>query len=439
MSKNVVLIVLDTVRRDALSVYNDDVEWTENLEGFAEEALVFEEAVAQAPWTLPSHASIFTGMYPWEHGAHQRNVFLEPGNKTLAEVFGDEGYETAAVSYNAYFSPELGLVDGFDRVETFSSATSELLPDRVMKWWHRTVTSDAFENLKSLINRLGNRFVSSGYAEVSDPEAVTEYAKEFAENADGKFFMVANYMEAHEPYYPDEKYRKRHAPEVDPSEVCHDPARHLSGDVEADFESIRKLYNASVDQVDDAVGELIESLDLEETAVIVCSDHGQLLGEDGMYGHQFSVAEELVHVPLIAHVPGKDSGRTGEQLELRQLYWKLQQWAGFDVETEDVDTALGGYELPDLASKTLKSNVREKYYRSFRFARRPGKKLVETSDAEGDAGLKMIDLETGEEIEVDPGMERRIRETEDSESGKMLEDQDEEVKERLEKLGYLDR
>jgi arylsulfatase A-like enzyme len=140
---NIAVIVLDTLRRDKVSVYNDDVDFTENLERFSSNSAVYENAVAQGPWTLPSHASIFTGEYPWKHNATQETLYLEDEFKQLPEIFSEKGYSTGAFSDNPWISSSSGLERGFDQLENY-------LPDVVEK-----ADESDYLDLKSIMNHGG--------------------------------------------------------------------------------------------------------------------------------------------------------------------------------------------------------------------------------------------------------------------------------------------
>lgn len=107
-NKNVLLVVMDTARKKNLTPYGYERNTTPFLEDFSEESVVFDNAISQAPWTLPSHASMFTGEYPSQHGATQESPYLEKED-TLASHMSDEGYRTAIYSANAWISPHTGL------------------------------------------------------------------------------------------------------------------------------------------------------------------------------------------------------------------------------------------------------------------------------------------------------------------------------------------
>ncbi len=126
-SPNVLFVVMDTVRKDHLGPYGYQRDTTPGLDAFAEEATVFENAVAPAPWTLPVHASMFTGMYPSQHGANQENPYLE-GATTLAQSLSAEGHDTACYSSHAWITPYTHLTDGFDDRWRSCGAYSTITP-----------------------------------------------------------------------------------------------------------------------------------------------------------------------------------------------------------------------------------------------------------------------------------------------------------------------
>ena len=112
---NIVLIIMDSARADRFSVYGYGRKTSPFLERFAAESTVFDNAVAESPWTLPSHATLFTGLYPGQHNAHAEHFWLDDRYRTLAEILADNGYRTVLFSNNDYVSRETNLVQGFQR------------------------------------------------------------------------------------------------------------------------------------------------------------------------------------------------------------------------------------------------------------------------------------------------------------------------------------
>jgi arylsulfatase A-like enzyme len=435
---NVVFIVLDTVRKDRLSVYNEDVEFTQNLEEFAEDSLVFQDAVSQAPWTLPSHASMFTGQYPWDHGATQKKLYLDTDRELLAEQFAAKGYDTACYTSNTWISPYTGMAEGFQDIDNFfGPLPSDMFPAGMQKAW-RWLNHGKGEKIKNAIMKLGEYFhwASESENQSKTPRAVNR-AERFLDSSGEDFFLFLNFMDAHLPYYPPEEYRKRHAPDVDPSEVCQKAFDHNGGRVEADFEASRKLYDAEIDYLDDQLGRLFEIFSekdlMEETAFVIVGDHGENLGEDDMFGHQFSVSEQLVSVPMMIRSPEVEPGEEENQVELRDLYDIVPWLAGFDDRPDLGKTfALGGYEYPKLDLKNIPEERKDELGKQLRFVRGKGKKAVRTGEEDS-----MIDLESGEDIEVEDEFVEKLDMIGEAEEGQLVQDQDEHVKERLEDLGYI--
>ncbi len=440
---NVVFIVLDTVRRDVISLYNDDIDFTDNLEEFSSGAKIFQNAVSQSPWTLPTHASMFTGQYPWEHGATQRKLFLETDRELLAQKFEEEGYETACYTANTWISPYTGLAEGFHDIDNFYGVyPNDLFSSVLPKIW-AMLNQGRGKWLKNKLIAIGEIVLwgTDEGKESKTPQIVSK-SKEFVESADGDFFLFMNFLDCHLPYYPPEEYREKHAPDVDPDEICQRAYRHNAGLEEADFEASRKLYEAGMDYLDDKLGELFDFFEerglMEETVFVIVSDHGDNLGEDGgMFGHEFSVSEELVSVPMIIRAPGLESGEVEQQVELRELYEMVPVLAGIEEGEFDPGTeyAYGGQEKPDMWIKNIPKDQRDEFYSRFTFVRGDGKKLVREESGEL-VEENMTDLETGEEIDVEDSFHEMLESVGEAEEGE-TEIEEEKVKKRLEDLGYM--
>ncbi|MFC6725316.1 sulfatase, partial [Halobium palmae] len=332
--RNVLFVVLDTVRKRHLGPYGYEEPTTPGLDAFAEEAAVFEEAVAPAPWTLPVHASLFTGMYPHQHGADQENPYLD-GATTLAETLSAAGYETACYSSNAWITPYTHLTDGFDDQDNFFEVMpGELLSGPLAKAW-RTLNDD--ERLRAVADKLvslGNvahEYLAGGGSADSKTPAVMERTAGFvrdAEAAGEDWFAFVNLMDAHLPYHPPEEFAERFAPGVDSAEVCQNSKEYNSGARDIDdeeWEAIRGLYDAEIAHIDAQLNRLFawlkETGRWDDTAVVVCADHGELHGEHDLYGHEFALYDPLVNVPLLIKHPALEAGgRREDTVELLDCY-----------------------------------------------------------------------------------------------------------------------
>jgi arylsulfatase A-like enzyme len=285
---SVLLISLDTLRADRMGLYGYDRPTTPALESFATGATRYDRAVATSPWTLPSHGSIFTGLYPYEHGARtypldeleKREDFsnaaaLDERYETVAELLRDAGYRTGAVVANVSFmDPKWGLAQGFDHYD-YGRGKVQDINERALEW------------------------LSGG-----DDEQ--------------PFFLFLNYMDTHRPY------------NVDPIEGFPDLGRRrsvlkqirpllLGGEAVPDklLDRLSDEYDLAVANLDAGLGELFDALRdrgrFDDTLIVVVSDHGEFLGEHQLIEHAKEVYEEVVHVPLIIKEPGQSEGRVDAQ------------------------------------------------------------------------------------------------------------------------------
>ncbi|MCO8266866.1 sulfatase [Haloferax prahovense] len=327
--ENVLFVVMDTVRKDHLTPYGYDRPTTPGLDRFADEATVFEQAVAPAPWTLPVHASLFTGMYPSQHGADQENPYLE-GATTLAETLSAAGYDTACYSSNAWITPYTHLTDGFAEQDNFFEVMpGEFLSGPLAKAWKTMNDSDALRTLADKLVSLGNtahEYLAGGEGADSKTPAVIDQTIDFIDDSE-EFFAFVNLMDAHLPYHPPEEYKERFAPGVDSTEVCQNSKEYNAGAYEIgddEWDDIRGLYDAEIAHIDDQLTRLFDHLKetgrWDDTMVVVCADHGELHGEHGLYGHEFCLYDPLINVPLMVKHPDLDADRRDDQVELVDLY-----------------------------------------------------------------------------------------------------------------------
>jgi len=326
---NVLFVVMDTVRADHLTPYGYDRETTPGLADFATEAAVFEEAVAPAPWTLPVHASLFTGLYPSQHGADQENPYLE-GATTLAETLSAAGYDTACYSSNAWITPYTHLTDGFDDQDNFFEVMpGDLLSGPLARAWKTMNDNDRLRAIADKLVSLGNvahEYFAGGEGADSKTPAVVDRTKAFVEDSEDWFAFI-NLMDAHLPYHPPEEFAEEFAPGVDSTAVCQNSKEFNSGARDIDdeeWEAIRGLYDAEIAHIDAQLTRLFDWLkaegEWEDTTVVVCADHGELHGEHDLYGHEFCLYDPLVNVPLMVKHPDLDAERRTDTVELVDLY-----------------------------------------------------------------------------------------------------------------------
>jgi len=297
---NLVMIVLDTVRPDRLSVYGHYRKTTPFLERLAREGVLFEKAYTPSPWTLPSHASFFTGLYPSEHAAVHGSWWLDSERVTLAEKLKDRGYVTAGFTANPYIGPYTNAAQGFSRMARAALALGPPILPGEMLW--RAAIEPLFG--KGELDN-GGKLAAA---------VLSRWIGELA-SADRRFFLFANLMEAHPPYPRDisafrffddpAAARDRLASDTRSYEAFNAGELSMSTDL---LEMHRTLYDGCLYYLDQRVAEIYASLEeagvLNDTVLVVLSDHGESLGEHGMWGHAFGMYKEQLHVPLIVRARG---------------------------------------------------------------------------------------------------------------------------------------
>lgn len=287
---HVLFLVLDSARTDRISAYGHDRETTPNLDELTDEAVSFDNAFAPAPWTLPSHWSMFTGLYPSEHGV--TNGFTDSGLPrpggvtTVPERLSERGYGTAGFSNNPWVGQLSGLDSGFD---DFVEWDLEISRSRAEPARRRDAV---YARLHWLLGRAANqpqalikrRFFTANLAERA--------TKRFVETAGSgqPAFTFINLMEAHSPYYPPRRAFKQLGLSppgpLEPRLLNSRLLAYVLGKAAlppSRRERVLEFYDASLRFQDEMVGTMIGTLRdenlFEETLLVVCSDHGKTLGE----------------------------------------------------------------------------------------------------------------------------------------------------------------
>src|SRR6056297_1928434 len=259
--QNVVFLVLDSLRTDRVSAYNDSVDFTEHIDALADSSIVFEKAVTQAPWTLPSHASMFTGQYPWDHRTTQARSYATGDEETFIGQLGEEGYTTGAITPNVWITPHKGMTEDFDTVENFLGSADNSLSRRISK-----LSTKLYDKLGTLPKRILGRQLDRAFRlfgvddsckSAETVAAVESYLGERA--ADEDFFLYVNLMEPHEPYHPPQRYVDKHGV-TDESVIPHRQKDMFTKD-DIDYAELGRIYDASVDYTDDLVGRITTALD----------------------------------------------------------------------------------------------------------------------------------------------------------------------------------
>jgi arylsulfatase A-like enzyme len=294
---DILVVVLDTVRADHLSSYGYPRATSPTLDRLAREGVRFEHAFATSSYTLPSHASMLTGLYPDAHEVEwDTSHTLRPTYPTLPAVLQKHGYRTGAFSANTfYFSREHGFGRGFLHFEEYFHSLEDCV-------------------LRTAYGQIATRLVRGrfGWEDLPGRKLAEEVNAELlawvGSDASRPVFVVANYMDAHDPYLPPEPYRSRFSRSASPggliSSNVHVPARLSPDDLQSEIDA----YDGAIAYMDAQFDALLRGLGERrqgrELMVIVTSDHGEEFGEHGNFTHGSSLYRELLEVPLVVWQPG---------------------------------------------------------------------------------------------------------------------------------------
>jgi arylsulfatase A-like enzyme len=322
---NVLWIVLDTARADRLGVYGHEAATTPFLDEWAQHCVVFDRAIANGIWTLPSHASMFTGLPACSHGCGFNTDWLDDSFQTVAEVLRENGYATACLSSNPFVGPQTNLSKGFDTplvIYDFQRAIRFSLALLCEKW-----------GLTPPIPWL----------DLDYGAALTNHlvARWLAEHADTPVFVFINYMEAHLPYLTPKRYRQLFLPS-NGVHRSYELRRSVYGKLEDwlgfdanidgyevmppfDRQVIKRQYEAALRYLDDRMREVIDIFRqrglLDDTLVVIAADHGEYLDTHGLWSHHFLTYQDVIHVPLLLRAPDHTKPqRIKTCVELSDLY-----------------------------------------------------------------------------------------------------------------------
>lgn len=295
---NVLWVVLDTERAKSLELYGHEKETGPALARFAEDAVVFDLAIAPSSWTLPSHASFFTGLPAadlavWDWSA------IPASRTTVAEVLEDNGYQTAGFGGNLIFlNRSFGLTQGFTDWYGTPLALRSL---GVSTWLVRTVRTYA----RKLFGR-------HTYLIQLDAREINGRVERWLDRRDGErpFFLFVNYYDAHEPYDARPAYLtgSLDGDRLDWLKNGTRTADYGPGEVEGLLDAYESEIRWLDDELDRLLGALAAHGELDRTLVIITSDHGELFGEHGLLDHANSTYRPLIHVPLVLRPPGGVAG-----------------------------------------------------------------------------------------------------------------------------------
>lgn len=295
---NVILISLDTLRADRLGAYGYERNTSPNIDVFAQKAVLFERTVAESCWTLPSHVTMFTGLYPATHNVILSKRAVGPDTKLVAELLHEAGYDTIGITAGGYLGPRQAIGRGFD------------------------FFNGSRKGFKHAIAMAQDQILA----------------------LDGKspFFLFLHTYDIHCPYYPGAgftgTFESTGAEFIETKDRC----GWATGFATAGISSAQASYLS--DRYDDSILEADADLStfllflrvngfFDDTLIIITSDHGEEFLEHGKIGHVKSLHRELMLVPLIIHAPGLEPRRISEQAGLVNITPTILDFAGVATDT----------------------------------------------------------------------------------------------------------
>jgi arylsulfatase A-like enzyme len=290
---DVVLVSIDSLRADHVGSYGYERDTSPTMDRLASEGVRFETAVSTTSWTLPAHAALFTGLYDPAHGATDVHFRLADGYTTLAERFQAGGWRTIGLYGGPLLHPVFGVDQGFDRwISCMSTAT--------------TTIEDRFD--PEVLLEVNAR----SHADITGPRTIDALRTQLTTAGDAPLFLFIHLWDPHYDYIPPAPYDRMFDPtysgDLDARDYVHNDAVHAGMDPR-DLEHVIALYDGEIRFTDDILRQLLELLEGarpgRERLTVITADHGEEFFEHGGKGHQRTLFEESIRVPLILHWPGR--------------------------------------------------------------------------------------------------------------------------------------
>lgn len=322
--ENIVLIVADTLRAKNLPSYGGSAEVT----GFLSGKNHVENYYSNSPWTVPAHATLFTGELPSEHGTTTQNTFFDSEN-SLVQKFNEEGFRTIGLSENGLVRSELGFSEGFDffgdprnfyeNAESWNElwrkdSQYDNRKEKYLDFSKLVLKNRDLYSVKAFLDYHSSDFNPEDFNAINS-EYSTIRTLEFLRDGQ-KNFVFLNLMPVHAPYTFNEEQRQEFLPEVSEAEIeeftnFDTLTEYLESEIETEdlFQKREKAYNASINYLDTILEKMYERAP-DSTIFILVGDHGELIGEYEKEGsrlvdHHFGTFKELVEVPLFIYSKGE--------------------------------------------------------------------------------------------------------------------------------------
>jgi arylsulfatase A-like enzyme len=336
---NIILLVIDTLRVDHVSCYGYYRQTTSNIDHLAQKGILFENAISTSSWTYPAHFSLLTGQISVQNWPK----INKPASPviSLAEVLRNQGYRTGAFSGNYYiFNRISGFGKGFihfeDHYRSFWNGVTGTIYGHLIESW-------VLHGLFGIQGKLGR------YQAEHITDALLNWV---AQGNDRPFFAFVNYYDPHDPYLPPQPFRSKFATSNNPGGLFNsdwDNAHMYLSLTPQQLQDEIDAYDGAIAYVDQEIGRLVNTLlqngQLENTILIIVSDHGEMFGEHGLFNHGGSLHRELIHVPLIISWPGllPENVRVAHPISIAALPATLLEMIGKDHQSFSFYPSLAPY------------------------------------------------------------------------------------------------
>ncbi|MBC2713695.1 MAG: sulfatase-like hydrolase/transferase [Desulfobacteraceae bacterium] len=336
---NIILISMDATRWDHLSCYGYRRNTTPNIDRLASQGVIYQQAICPACWTLPSHASMFTGLYVSQHGTHFDNPVLSRKVVTISEFLKQSGYQTIGFPCNEWLSDAFGFHRGFDTY-------------RFREPWMNQMVQ--YSKAGSLIVKAYNKLYRSKKGRMS--RKVNEWVQQQFQktySADTPFYLFVLFSDPHLPYnvYPSTKrYLGGKLPRA--LKVNQDPHKYIVGKADMkpeEFDLLNGLYDGEISFMDERIGDLLKVISsyvpLEDCMIIITADHGENIGDHGLMAHQYCLYDTLIHVPLIVKYPENADAGTSVPAMVQTNEIVTTILDVIDIPKSSIDSSLQGRSL----------------------------------------------------------------------------------------------
>lgn len=341
---NIIFVSIDSLRSDHVGCYGYGRETTPFIDSLAKQGVRFENAFSTTSWTLPSHASMFTGLLGPTHGLVDNGLSLSEDHATLAELLKEQGYHTAGFFGGPYLHPTFGLGQGFDVYRSCMTTT----PD--------TADGDAIRGSASASN-------APSHVDITGPRTRKE-VKRWADErmqaqGESPYFLFLHLWDVHYDFTPPKDFEQLF---VDPNYSGPADGRLMSnaairpGMAVEDIKHVLDLYDAEIRFTDEILKRILGDLEerglMKNTMVVVTADHGEEFFEHGFKGHNKSLFDEVLRVPLVVSWPDEidEDEVVMDQVQIIDIMPTLLSVAGVNKEIvsqgQDLSPLLSGESMP---------------------------------------------------------------------------------------------